>query len=48
MLTPLHIHTVQMATWIKREFALKPALARARKARATERNHENTQVAGMR
>ncbi len=33
---------------MKREFALKPALARARKARAAERTHETTQVQGMR
>lgn len=39
---------VQMATWIKREVAIKPTLARIRKDRAEHRTHESTQAEGMR
>ena len=40
---------VQAATWIKKTFALKPALARARKARAEQRPEgaSTSQVDGM-
>lgn len=39
---------VQMATWVKRTFGLKPALERARKERREQRvNERTTQVDGM-
>lgn len=35
---------VQIATWVKKQFALKPALARARKERAEQRPQQSNQV----
>jgi hypothetical protein len=38
---------VQIATWVKKQFALKPALAHARKERAEQRAQLNPQVDTM-
>lgn len=38
---------VQIATWVKKTFALQPALNRARKQRAAERPVQNPQVDRM-
>jgi hypothetical protein len=38
---------VQAATWIKKTFALKPALNRARKERGEQRPEANAQVDRM-
>lgn len=38
---------VQVATWVKKQFALKPALAHARKERAEQRAQPNPQVDTM-
>ena len=38
---------VQLATWVKKTFALKPALERARKERAEQRAQQNAQVDAM-
>uniref|UniRef100_A0A061RAU5 Gtp-binding protein lepa n=1 Tax=Tetraselmis sp. GSL018 TaxID=582737 RepID=A0A061RAU5_9CHLO len=38
---------VQVATWIKREFALKPALEKVRKSRGDLRQHQSSQVEEM-
>ena len=38
---------VQFATWLKRQIALKPALARIRKQRAEQRTVLTTQVDDM-
>lgn len=38
---------VQVATWMKKTFALKPALERARKQRADQRLSRNNQIDTM-
>jgi len=38
---------VQVATWLKKTFALKPAINRARKARGDLRAEHNPQVDAM-
>ena len=38
---------VQVATWIKKTFALKPALNQIRKERANSRTHLNDQLDDM-
>ena len=38
---------VQVATWVKKTFALRPALNKARKARAEQRPEQNNQIDDM-
>lgn len=43
----IYVPAVQVATWVKRNFALKPALSRIRKQRAEHRELESDQVDRM-
>ncbi len=38
---------VQLATWVKKTFALRPALNRIRRQRPEQRDHQSDQVDGM-
>jgi hypothetical protein len=46
-LPPPRDPAVQLATWVKKTFALKPALEKARKQRATHRGERTAQIDNM-
>lgn len=46
-LTSAIMCAVQVATWIKRQFALKPAIARIRRERAAQRPVQTAQIDNM-
>ena len=43
----LRVRAVAVATWVKKTFALRPALNRIRRQRAEQRQHQSDQVDGM-
>ena len=44
---PVRGSAVQLATWVKKTFALRPALNRIRRQRPEQRDHQSDQVEGM-